>query len=664
MKKVNFLNNFFSKFFNKKCSHTQYEEIFSTTENKINTKNTNPLEIDDENIQSENNQNFQPQLSKQVEKIKETNNLLEYLLSEIYSRYPEYIKRQNAKVIRETLKKEIKSLRIKVFALYIIFLLTISFDVILRIKPNFLSLIPFNINILYFSSELFLFLLSLLICFKIIKSSFIHLFKNIFTFDTSIIFSVITTFFYGIYSLIVSILAPQIQLSDSFLCIFILNLIFIICNLLTIKKRILNNLNFVTSFKQKYTINTLNLNNIISTNKQNKKQKLTFAYQCKTNFLNNFISSSHEMSTIDLINTKLIPCSIIFSILNGVTSFILTKNLNFTLSALNISSLIFCIPITLSLISNLITSSLCKYGLKNKALIVNGNSIQKLSKVKSLTLTDSDLYPSDNVTLRGIKTFNGQRIDEAILSAAAVICSLNAPISHVFDKIIMGQRTILTKASDVIYKDNKGVVGWVNGQRVLVGNRELLKEYKVGPPSRDYEKKHCLPNCELTYFAIGHDLVAMFIIEYTPSQKIYDVLYSCVKNNIKIFVKTVDSNISLKKIISDFNINQKNVTLLTYKEAQLIDNFCNKSFTKTKALISTLGSNYSLITCVCACKNAKNNIKLISIIQALELLFSIFLVSSLIFSFGLSEIHNIELLIYSLSWFFLTFIASKIKHLK
>ena len=109
MKKVNFLNNFFSKFFNKKCSHTQYEEIFSTTENKINTKNTNPLEIDDENIQSENNQNFQPQLSKQVEKIKETNNLPEYLLSEIYSQYPEYIKRQNAKVIRETLKKEIKS---------------------------------------------------------------------------------------------------------------------------------------------------------------------------------------------------------------------------------------------------------------------------------------------------------------------------------------------------------------------------------------------------------------------------------------------------------------------------------------------------------------------------------------------------------------------------
>lgn len=660
MKKVNLFNNFFNKIFNKKCNHSlKYEEIFSTTENKINTKNTNPLEIDDDNSQS-----FQQPLLNEVEKTKKETNLPEYILNEIYSHYPEYTKRQNAKTIKETLKKEIKSLRIKIFALYIIFLLSVSFDVILRINPDFLLLIPFNINVLYFSSKLFIFLLSLLICCKIIKCSFVHFFKNIFTFDTAIILSIFTTFFYSVYSLVTSIFFPQIQLSDSFVSIFILNLIFIIYNLLTVKKRILNNLRFVTSFKQKYTINISDLNNIISTTKQNRKNKLLFAYPCKTNFLNNFISSSHEITSIDFINTKLIPCSIILSILSGIISAIFNKNLNSVLASLNISSLIFCIPITLSLISNLITSSLCRYTLKNKALIVNENNIQKLSKVKSLILTDSDLYPSDNVILRGIKTFKGQRIDEAILSAAAVICSLNAPISHVFDKIIMGKRTILTKASDVVYKDNKGVVGWVNGQRVLVGNRELLKEYKIGPPSRDYEQKHCLPNCELTYFAIGHDLVAMFIIEYIPSQKIYNALYSCMKNNIMLFVKTVDSNISLQKIISDFNINKKNITLLTYDESQTINEFSNKSYAKSKASISTFGSCHSLIACLCACKNAKNNIKLTSIIQVLELIFSIFLMSSLIFCSGLSELHNIELLIYSLSWFFFIFISSKIKHFK
>ncbi len=575
--------------------------------------------------------------------------------------YPEYVNRKNAKVINKTLKKEVKKLRWRLFGLILTFGLSLALDIIIRINPQLLSFIPFNFSTLYLGITSFLFFFSSLICFKIIKTAFKDILNSRFLAETSIILQLISTGTLCIYSLVYSNLYPVSFLSNTFVSLYILNLIFIVLNLLTVKKRILKNLKFAISFKQKYNVNIYALNSILPN--IDKKKNLFFSYQYKTNFLTDFIKSSYALITPDIINSQFIPGTMMFSILCFIINLFLTKNLTLALIALNISSLI-CIPTTLVFISNSIVSSLCKYTFKNNVMVTGENGIKKLSRVNSFILSDSDLYPPDNVVLREIKTFNGQRIDEAILSAAAIICSLGAPISHVFNKIIMGKRTILTKASDIVYKDKKGVTGWVNGQQVLIGNRELLKEYKIDPPSRDYEKKYRLPNCELTYFAIGRDLVAMFILEYKPSKFFYDSLYSCIKNNIKFFIKSVDCNISPQKISNDFNINEKNIVLLSYEETKLLDNFLDQPPLKAKTIVSTFGDYPSLLKAICACITAKNNINFAISIKVFELFFSILLVSTLTFCFGLSELYNIELVLYSLSWFLLTMFFSKIKRFK
>ena len=403
------------------------------------------------------------------------------------------------------------------------------------------------------------------------------------------------------------------------------------------------------------------LNELISPTSH--KKKLFTAYQYKTNFLTNFIRNSHRETLSEHLISKIIPFSIIFSVLCGILSLIFTKSPTCALAALNISSLT-SVPFAMLFLVNFIVSALCKYTMKNRTMIIGENAIKRLSNTKSIVLNDSDLYPPNNVVLRGIKTFNGQRIDEAILYAAAVVCHINAPVSKVFDKIIMGKRTILTNASGIVYKEEKGVVGWVNGKRILVGNRELLKEFKIVSPSRDYEKKYRIPNCELTYFAIGRELVAMFILEYTPSKSLRQALSSCIKNNIKVFIKTVDSNLTLSKISADFCLNEKFLTLLSYDDSQKINKLYNKTENHSNAFLATLDSCVSLVKSIGACCFAKNNIILVTAIQGLQLILNTFLILYLIICSGLSELHTLELTIYSLLWFIFTAIASKIKKFK
>ena len=63
---------------------------------------------------------------------------------------------------------------------------------------------------------------------------------------------------------------------------------------------------------------------------------------------------------------------------------------------------------------------------------------------------------------------------------------------------------MLSEPTEVKYEDEMGVVGYIDSQRVLLGNREILKKYNVDPPSRDYEDKYHKDNEGITYICVGY----------------------------------------------------------------------------------------------------------------------------------------------------------------
>ena len=48
-----------------------------------------------------------------------------------------------------------------------------------------------------------------------------------------------------------------------------------------------------------------------------------------------------------------------------------------------------------------------------------------------------------------------------------------------------------------------GFTGWVQNNRVLVGNRELMRKHGVDIPSRDYESRYTRGGRELVYLAVS-----------------------------------------------------------------------------------------------------------------------------------------------------------------
>ena len=164
--------------------------------------------------------------------------------------------------------------------------------------------------------------------------------------------------------------------------------------------------------------------------------------------------------------------------------------------------------------------------------------------------------------LNGIKTFGNEHIDDAILDATALMCAAGGPLSDLFDQIVKSRKDQLPRASQITYEDGRGVSGWVNGRRLLVGNRELLRAHGIEPPSRDYEQKYLLGGRQIAYLASGGELVALFLVSYHSDKRRTLELQRVESHGISLLVATCDPNITPQFLADCFRIDARSVRVL------------------------------------------------------------------------------------------------------
>lgn len=390
-----------SKFFKKGKQKLKYKEIFSTTENKLNIKNTNPLEVYEEN-----DSEFCNVKSLIQNEFYDNTRLSEFLSEEatyLYSEPNSEMNSENLNKVKDKLKKEIKFLKISLISLILLFIISASLDLLNYIKPSLLTIMSINSSAVYLICTTVILFLSLIAGFKIIKSAFVRITYVVFSPETAVILPLLSTFFNCIVSLIFSFLNFSVSF-NTFVTLFIFNVILIAGSVFKNKKRIINNFKFVMSSQQKYNVDMYSLEELLPT--VNYKKKMITTYQYKTEFLSNFMQNSCRETFSEVIFSKLIPFSIFFSTFCSILSAVITKDILLTIVTLNITSLM-CFPFVFPFAINSVVSSLCKYALRVRAMIIGENGIKKLSTTKSVILNDSDLYPPNNVVLRSIKTFNG-----------------------------------------------------------------------------------------------------------------------------------------------------------------------------------------------------------------------------------------------------------------
>ena len=414
--------------------------------------------------------------------------------------------------------------------------------------------------------------------------------------------------------------------------------------------RVKDNFRFVSAKGQKYAAKIYNnesvANKMLSGTASDKN---LIAYQHKTKFASNFLKISYAPDPSEDLASKLAPITTIaalaITILYGVVKLSFSDAVN-TLALITALS----IPISTLLAVNVPVKKLCKTLTGYGAMLAGYPSIKQFCDSTAIMIDANELFPADSIELEGIKTFEDYGVDESLLCGIAILKEAQNPIANAFDSVVTETKETLPEVESVLYEDELGLVGWINGERILVGSRALMEKYRVDTPADDYEEKFTSDGRQVTYLSRAGRMVAMLVTRYHADPELKSEMQRAEANGISFLIRTTDHNITDDLVAQLYNLFYRSIKVLptglgnVLKEAQGVVEESSRSY------LVTHGKASGLARAVSGCVRIKHNISLAIVIQLIAVILGILIASPLVLYASIGVMGTLEVLIYALFW--------------
>lgn len=389
-------------------------------------------------------------------------------------------------------------------------------------------------------------------------------------------------------------------------------------------------------------------------------KKPIIAYTKKSKFMSNFLKLSYAPDPSEDAAAKIAPYAALMSLVCGILYGVLTRDFAGAVSSFALSACI-TVPVCSLLAVNIPLKRLCHNSIKGGAMVTSYETVKQFCDTNVVMVDSSQLYPPGTVTLSGIKAFKESKINDAITAGAAIMFAVNGTMSYIFENIIQDRKDILPKVESVIYEDGMGLVGWINGQRVLIGNRRLLEAHNITPPEKSVEDKYLNMGNQVMYISMSGELIAMFILSYTADREIMHELRNLEDNGVSFAVRTVDPNITQENIAEKFCLFFRCVKILPTSLGNICRNVTSTVDDKSRAYLVTRGKIASFARAVSGCIRIKSNITLSIIIQYIAVILGLLIVTLISFISGFEKLGCLEMLLYIGFWAAATIIIPLIK---
>ncbi len=385
---------------------------------------------------------------------------------------------------------------------------------------------------------------------------------------------------------------------------------------LTMIRRIHSNFRFVSSKEQKYAVCTFDdYNTSLKMTKDVVAEKPLIAYQCRAGFLKRFLELSYSPDPTESFSQLLAPIGLLSSLVLCICSLLVTKSVSTALSSLAAASCA-CVCAGNMLAVNLPLSRLCKTARRAGAMVVSYEAVEQLGNVNAVIVDAGELFPPGTVVLGGIKTFGDRTsAEEAIMSASALMKEVGGPLSSVFDQVISENEDALPEVEKCHYEPGGGIVGWVDGSKVYIGNRALLINNRIELPAREEETQYASGNKSIVYIAVDTAAVAMLVLTYGADRRKKNELQRLEDSGITVLVRTTDPNVAPSLVSRLFGIDTASVGILDGPLGEEAQKLTGQVLPRADAVAATKGRMESMISVIAACVEQKRMVGLLVAIQ-------------------------------------------------
>ena len=136
-----------------------------------------------------------------------------------------------------------------------------------------------------------------------------------------------------------------------------------------------------------------------------------------------------------------------------------------------------------------------------------------LSEKCMYPLNDADLFPTGSIKMNGVK-FYGDRNPETVLAYAAALMRVNGgSLAPIFAQLLTSRNGVRFAAENVQFYGNGGIGGEINGEPVLMGTLEFLKDMGAEIPDGTMVK-------QAVYVSVDGELSGLFALTYNRIRQV------------------------------------------------------------------------------------------------------------------------------------------------
>ena len=384
------------------------------------------------------------------------------------------------------------------------------------------------------------------------------------------------------------------------------------------------------------------------------------AYQHVTRFLSDYLKISYAPDPSEELSGKMSPVGYISAFFVTVLYAILFKSVQGTVSAMTVM-LCIGIPFTAMIAGNLPMLIFSRRMLDEEAMVAGYPSVRQFCDTSAVLLSAADLFPSGCVNIENLVPLQQYRVEENLLMAAAVLREAMSPIAPVFDELVMEYKGELPSVESVMYEDKSGLVGWIGGERVLIGNLKLMNRYHItiteDIPVQQEKKKGNF----ITYIAVSGQAVAVLALSYTAAPITKEQIRIAERSGLALVVSTTDANITDDLIADRYGLFHRSVKVTAPGYSNVIEEETTKVEEASRAYLATRGKIGSLARAIGGCIGVKSNISLGIAIEIFGMILGILLCATLALYASVARLSVVELIIYIGFWVCATVIAELIR---
>lgn len=324
-------------------------------------------------------------------------------------------------------------------------------------------------------------------------------------------------------------------------------------------------------------------------------------------------------------------------------------------------ALCLCAPLSSTLVGALPAALMQGSAARVGAVVPGPSAVETLKNTNVVLVGARDLFPPSTVRLRGIKTFEKERIDLAILYAASILVEGCDTLRDIFLGVVEGRLDMLYPVENLTTEIGRGFTGWIDNNRVIVGNREMMKRHDIEIPSMDYESRYTGDDKRPIYLAVAGRLFGMFLVSYGPDEEMADTVEELRRGGISLLVKSSDFNISSELVAECYGIDASYVKVLADSEAAALAPSLSY-LPESDGVMTHIGSFSSFIGGLRAAIAAAGAEHAASVVQASAVILALLLGLLLSVTTGLGSLSALAVLLYQLAWLILAVAVALTRH--